>query len=192
LLQEYRYADCCDARDKIFAHFGLSRLTHLNSLRLLGSEFSAVGIIPDYRMEVKELYRNLAYGIIATQGNLDTCSVLGLSPTKISSLPSWVPDWSSTEATAPILTYTRSGSEPKLYQTSRDSKPSPRLIENTLVLKGFIYDTILHVSNEHERVTEGIPELVDSAADPMSLHNLMAYLCPDWKASLSSAMLFAQ
>ena len=174
LLQGYRYAGCADPRDKVFAHFGLTRLIHLHSLRSLRDEFASIGIVPDYDIEVSELYKKLAYGLIATKGNLDILSTLGLYETNLS-LPSWVPDWTPSLGVAPLLSYTRPGSEPELYHASGESKASARLNQNTLVLKGFIYDTIFHVSDEYRPVTVDDPKWAGSNAEPMTKQTAWLY-----------------
>jgi hypothetical protein len=190
LLEEYRYADCRDPKDKIFAHFGLTHLTHLNSLQSLRDEYESIGITPDYEMPVEEIYKIFAYGIIRTKGNLDILSLLGLFSTETASLPSWVPDWKPSIEGLPLLTYTRSGSEPKLYRASGESKASPKLIQstNTLVLKGFIYDTILHVGNKYERLAEVGPKSRHS----LSLRTAWVYLRPYLEWTHSTSTLFAQ
>jgi hypothetical protein len=193
LLQEYHYAGCADARDKIFGHFGLTHLTHLDSLRSLRNEFASIGITPDYSMKDSDVYRKLAYGIMTTKSNLDILSVLGLFPIETPSLPSWVPDWKPSNPVAPLLTYTKSGSEPKLYHASLGSKASPRLInEETLVLSGFIYDTILHISNNYKWLGDYSPDSNHSTTDTATHQSVWQYVRPQLKWLHSNVTLWAQ
>lgn len=183
LLQYYQYADCMDPRDKIYAHFGLSRLTHLESLRSLREEYASIGISPDYEIPVQELYKRFAYAMIKLKENLDILSVLGLCRTETPSLPSWVPDWQPSIAIAPLLEYTRTG--PKPFCASGGTKTLPELIQNTLVLRGFVYDTVLHVSDEYKY-------LIQSDQSSISLMSLRSAIEPFISWAMSFSALWAQ
>ena len=199
LLQEYRYALCTYPNDKIFALLGLSQLTHLSSLRLLQEEYSSINISPDSDMPVEELYKLLAYKLIKANGNLDILSVLGLYPTETTSpsrtetaLPSWVPDWRPSIAVLPLLDYTRSGRAPKLYDASRESTASPELTGNTLVLNGFVYDTIIYISNEYELLRDDVLELGDSSPTLRGFRNIWIFMGPFFTWFFSFCRLWAQ
>ena len=193
LLQEYRYAGCVDPRDKIFAHFGLSRLTHLKSLLSLREEYSSIGIAPDYGLSDAEVYKRFAFGVIKAQGNLDILSLLGLSPRQTASLPSWVPDWQSSIGIRPLLEYTGTGRGTNRYRASGVSRASPRLIHNTLILQGFVYDTLHLISNEYEWLMEiPPPNPNESIANQVNLSTIWAIARPYLTWGASYATLWAQ
>ncbi|OCK86316.1 HET-domain-containing protein, partial [Lepidopterella palustris CBS 459.81] len=85
LLLQNRSFLASDARDKVF---GLLSLANNNDVRLLGIE-------PDYHLSAEQVYKNLAVSLLHSRRDLDLFDAPRvLQNSKISSLPSWVPDWS--------------------------------------------------------------------------------------------------
>jgi hypothetical protein len=76
--------------DKIFGLLGLCR--EMNNAQTFGVE-------EDYSLSVQEAYTRTAISILEGGQNLDLFAALRLQSynENISSLPSWVPDWSNTE-----------------------------------------------------------------------------------------------
>ncbi|ROW11972.1 hypothetical protein VPNG_05186 [Cytospora leucostoma] len=76
---------CTDPRDRIYALLGL-----------LDNQYTNLSIIPDYSKAVEEVYQDVVLQYLRGSGSLDLLRSCGRdkdhNPT---SLPTWVPDWSS-------------------------------------------------------------------------------------------------
>ncbi|KAK4446257.1 heterokaryon incompatibility protein-domain-containing protein [Podospora aff. communis PSN243] len=137
LLGVCRSCAATDPRDKIFSLFGLLEKT--------GSQLS--GIPWDYRTTTQELYRLTVLAIIQETRRLDILSqVQDPSRTKLSGLPSWVPDFSVSLGAAQFErpgypAFSASGS------TSYDLSPSigPG-IPTRLHVDGFFIDNVIDVA----------------------------------------------
>ncbi|KAK3998035.1 heterokaryon incompatibility protein-domain-containing protein [Cladorrhinum sp. PSN332] len=131
-------------RDKIFAILGLFKAGRLNG----------TGIEPDYAIAPEEIYRRATQAIIDNSGKLD---VLGYCyPYKkrvVGDLPSWVPDWGSTGNLAEPLMKNARG-ETRTTHASQGSTCHPRWDDSgkTLILRGYIIDTITNLSVVQPRV----------------------------------------
>src|SRR5580700_9246299 len=86
-LSHFRGCEASDPRDKIFA---------LIPMAIRGSlEQEVVPLDVDYQMEIKDVYTNAAKWILTSSADLSLFShIQDPSLTKISSLPTWVPDFS--------------------------------------------------------------------------------------------------
>jgi hypothetical protein len=136
-----RQQDCVatDARDKVFALYGMSE-----------DAFHELGLDPDYGIETAQLYRDVAVRILKKSLNLD---ILGAPRSLVphgsvgETLPSWVPDWSNTKATHSLL---RLETQPDglPFKASRESSSSPIFSFDCrrLGLEGYIVDSISAVS----------------------------------------------
>lgn len=110
LLQIFRCCEASDPRDKIFALLSI----------LARSEGRQAGPIleVDYTKSAQELYIAATNYIIERSGNLDILThVQDPTLTRVSSLPSWVPDFSAPLQTSPIQkigesAFTASGATP--------------------------------------------------------------------------------
>ena len=83
LLYTYRRCLASDPRDKVFALVGMA------------TGLIAAAYVPNYSIDVIEVYRNLATHLIITERNpnaLVHCTHIAGSQAPL--LPSWVPDWS--------------------------------------------------------------------------------------------------
>lgn len=89
LMGNTRFHDCTDPRDRIFALLSMS------------SEDSSRGIEPDYTATVEEVYTRAATCFLSRIG-LDLLAMVDHGHQKISTLPSWVPDWSKRPTCTPI------------------------------------------------------------------------------------------
>ena len=98
LLLRHRSCGATDPKDKIYALLGLSAIA--------GHQGKSVDIQPNYdpELSVEDVFRSAALQIIRTSRNLDIFSVpRALSPNRLKSLPSWVPDWTVDEPTTSLL-----------------------------------------------------------------------------------------
>ena len=94
VLMRHRRTLAFDPRDKVFAFCGL-----FNQPRLSESVFQ-----PDYRIEGIDVYKRLAVGLLSHDKNLDILSVPRVeSHSKIQDLPTWVPDWSTSDLCNSLL-----------------------------------------------------------------------------------------
>jgi Heterokaryon incompatibility protein (HET) len=132
MLQFTRESGATDPRDRIFALYGLLSHDEANDRLLL----------PDYSKDVQDVYINVAIHSLRSTNTL--CLLQSLPWTLpqnggfggISSLPSWVPDWSRRHAvpSLPRTTFHAGGREPsefRVYDT-----------ENLLAIKGRIFDYV--------------------------------------------------
>lgn len=122
-LAEARFSRATDCKDKILALYGL--------LLEAGVNLPAVA----YRNSVASIYRDAAIAIIRSTGSLRILELVdGLGSTP--SLPSWVPDWSSSKHSIGLFADSRVGkvcSRP-IYSFAQD--------ENMLELRGIVIDKI--------------------------------------------------
>lgn len=142
LLLQNRSFLASDARDKVF---GLLSLANNNDVRLLGIE-------PDYHLSAEQVYKNLAVSLLHSRRDLDLFDAPRvLQNSKISSLPSWVPDWSTSDPCVPLCFRGPSGygepnrPEPLLgFNASRKSRWSPSFSDgkSLLGLSGLKIDQI--------------------------------------------------
>jgi hypothetical protein len=142
LLTRHRRAT--DPRDKIYSALGFA-----------SGRLKALGIVPDYRSPVTDVYRDVTRRLINTSGNLD---VLGLCfPFKephTHGLPSWVPDWAAAgKISRPLMLDARG--EPRKTHAARRTMATPRWEDDgaCLVLDGHVIDTIFslaHVQHHYD------------------------------------------
>ena len=90
MLDLSRSKSCADSRDKIYGLMGLT------APRLTAS------ITTDYSLPVEHVYKNIFLAHIAITHRLELLKHCSLA-TRRTGGPSWVPDWSGTDFTAPIL-----------------------------------------------------------------------------------------
>ncbi|KAF4977302.1 hypothetical protein FZEAL_6190 [Fusarium zealandicum] len=122
--EDYNWVYASDPRDRIFALLNLADDK---------DDFTA---FPDYTMTVEEVYKETARRILQ-QGHIDVLMYCQY-PKKITSLPSWVPDWSM-EVRHPVSQPPWSTS----FQASRKKTAVPQFTaEDRLILEGIHVDTI--------------------------------------------------
>jgi hypothetical protein len=81
VLSDFRNLDATDPRDKIFAFLGLAT--------------DKLGLVPDYRASVTDIFRNVTKQMIRKYDSLAVLShCQDPADTKIPGLPGWVPDFS--------------------------------------------------------------------------------------------------
>jgi len=98
-----------DARDKVFRLLSLADISNIQSLC----------IQPDHHLSAEQVYKNLAIGILQTRQDLDLFDAPRvLEDSKTKSLPSWVPDWSTSNPCVPL--YLRG---PSWYGEPRELEP---------------------------------------------------------------------
>ncbi|KAL1881393.1 hypothetical protein VTK73DRAFT_4153 [Phialemonium thermophilum] len=128
-----RRREATDHRDKIFAVLGL-----------VPDEIQKMGIHPDYRKSVQEVYCNATRVLIESSGNLDVLGIcFDFEKRLVGDLPSWVPDWASTEQIARPLLNLATGQRRETH-ASRQTRAQPHWEDNgkTLVLEGHLVDRI--------------------------------------------------
>ncbi|KAK4204702.1 heterokaryon incompatibility protein-domain-containing protein [Triangularia verruculosa] len=125
--------DATDPRDKVYGVLGLADARLRN-----------VGITPDYRFTISQVYCDATVRIITTSGNLD---VLGLCtrsghPTAPRG-PSWVPDWSLHSTSALPLLHNALG-QPRETHASHSSTLVCGLDQDgeVLLVQGHVVDVI--------------------------------------------------
>lgn len=114
LLRSFQSSLASDPRDKVFALFGIA--LPLDKTGSLHASFESMDILPDYRVDFRELALRVARGILQQSQDLRILSL----PSGRADWPSWVPDWSSTSNKVEVLS---SGGSP--YKASGDSLASP-------------------------------------------------------------------
>ncbi|CBX96676.1 hypothetical protein LEMA_P109410.1 [Plenodomus lingam JN3] len=127
-------------RDKVYGLLGLT------------TDAQALDFRPDYKAEVHQTYIRIAFAIITAEGSLDVLGVpRGTSTSAVSSLPSWVPDWSTWTSTPALNRRDRPANCPRTSEfltrnASRDTKPIASLHDGHLLhLHGYTWDHISHV-----------------------------------------------
>ncbi|ORY14202.1 heterokaryon incompatibility protein-domain-containing protein [Clohesyomyces aquaticus] len=89
LLETHRFSNSTDPRDKVYAFLGLAD----RSTAPFRSQPDILS--PNYNLSVQEVYTETARAFLTSFGNLSVLShVQDPSRTRISGLPSWVPDYS--------------------------------------------------------------------------------------------------
>ncbi|PMD47969.1 hypothetical protein L207DRAFT_628518 [Hyaloscypha variabilis F] len=79
VLELGRDLKASDPRDKVYGFLGLTR----------------VGIIPDYKKDVREVYIETALHLLRLTGITQTLNLAGMENEQKFELPSWVPNWTS-------------------------------------------------------------------------------------------------
>jgi hypothetical protein len=89
LLDTHRFSASTDPRDKIYAFLGLA------DRRMSPFRNQPKALSPNYHLSVQEVYTEAARVLLTSSGSLSLLShVQDHSRTRISNLPSWVPDYS--------------------------------------------------------------------------------------------------
>jgi Heterokaryon incompatibility protein (HET) len=189
LLQQYRHTLCSDDRDKIFAFYGMTRLQGMAKLR---AEFSSVGIVPNYDMSVRELYTKLAYELMHMERGLDVLSTVKMSKNNVPGLPSWVPDWTQSTTETSILDRRIGVESTRLYSTAEDTLASPKLVEKTLTLSGYVYDTVLHTADIFQAPVRDTRESSAEITESRTLSLRLAWIRRYTRELVHAAMVTAQ
>ena len=144
VLLRHRASLATDARDKIFAYYGISAHTSLRDH----------DIKPDYTLTTKELFTNIAVSTLRAATSLEFLDVPRLSRDNELGLPSWVPNW---EAETSIihssllqLEFKPAEESNDYYRATKASEFTP-IIDETLTrleLSGYTVDRIVRVTNE--------------------------------------------
>jgi hypothetical protein len=86
LLCQFHVSEATDPRDKVYALLGLAK-------EIRNPPYDIPLFQPDYGLNLKDTYANVARFLIDSSGNLGVFRVC-LGASTIQHLPSWVPDWS--------------------------------------------------------------------------------------------------
>lgn len=133
-LNRFSVSQCSDPRDKVFALYGISELPYEKNL---ATAFSNADLRPDYRNEVSNLYVTAAK-VCMSSGSLNVLSRSIVKSRNILNLPSWTPDWSTSDSSS-LGSLAATGA----YRASAESTASPCFSsEKTCKLEGILVGTI--------------------------------------------------
>jgi len=189
LLQQYRHTLCSDDRDKIFAFYGMTRLQGMAQLR---AEFLSIGIVPNYDMSVQELYQKLAYELIHMERGLDVLSTVRMSKNNVPGLPSWVPDWTQSTTEASILDRRNGVKSTRFYSTAKGTSALPKLVGKTLILSGYVYDTVLHTADVFKAPVRDARDFSTEITESRKLSRLFSWIRRYTKEWVHAAIVTAQ
>jgi hypothetical protein len=132
---------------------------------ILGAASDELRIVPDYSHSFERVFAETAAQIIKSSGTSLIFSQIGLLYSRLTTLPTWVPDWRS-EISGPSQFSSQNGS---LYASTGSSKAIVHLSQDAkeLQLQGILFDTISAVhsySSEPENVVEFMRELEQYSA----------------------------
>jgi hypothetical protein len=128
LMDVAKSKGCADPRDKVYGLLGITP-AYLKSQ-----------VTVDYRKPVKDVYREAFMAHLCSTLRLDLLKHCDLSNREIGG-PSWVPDWSRTEFTAPILSEQISAGLSRAWFTGGNERPE------LLEVIGARYTTVRTVSD---------------------------------------------
>jgi Heterokaryon incompatibility protein (HET) len=139
LALRHRQSEATRAQDKIFALYGLS------------NDADALGMEPNYRIEVDQLYKNFAIAVLERDRGLDLFAFSkSLDNANQSHLPSWIPDWRRSDSTvACTIRRLESIKPPDLdWQAARDTVTQPTYSRdrNSIRLEGIILGAVAETS----------------------------------------------
>ena len=143
VLLRHRETLASDARDHIFAFYGISCRV---SLERHGTE-------PDYNVSKEQICKRLAIATLEKASDLDSLSIPRLA--RASDLPSWVPDWSCSQPVCFSLLQL----EIRHANTVNHGVPAAASNQSTyssvideandcLELSGYVFDTITSISRQ--------------------------------------------
>lgn len=153
LLIRTRYQSCLDPRDRIYA-----------VLSLVYKEYQ-INISPDYSKPVEEVYKEFVLRHMEhSRSLLFTRFCLPQSRRNISSLPSWVPDFSASELLPNLIKYANASGKSEL-----DSRYNER--DNSLRISGVLAGSVSKVSTSMPNAARVIEILaVANAWTPQDLY----------------------
>ena len=173
LLLRNRSFSATDPRDMIFTLWALADARDIRSL----------GLEPDYRLRAEQVYKEIAISFLKTRKDLTLFNAPRvLEDSKLNGLPSWVPDWSTSDSCVPFGFLgsfgLRDAEEPESllpYKASGSTSSMPQFDneENQLGLLGMKFDRIEAVGETfHAKYQEGashMAELFEKSRDIIEL-----------------------
>ena len=146
ILMRHRQTQALDPRDKVFAFCGL-----FNQPDLSKSVYQ-----PDYRNGALDVYKRLAVGLLTHDQNLDILSIPRVETgSKVPNLPTWVPDWSTSDLYNSLLSHYDEPSHPLTtnpkYAATSSTTYTPIFSgdHQRLRLEGTVVDRILMISETY-------------------------------------------
>ncbi|KAL6704305.1 hypothetical protein ACN47E_008369 [Coniothyrium glycines] len=148
VLVRCRSSSASEAKDKVFALLGLATDVRPGSL----------SIQVDYKMDVQQVYCNLAFEILRYEERLDFLGVpRGPETSEVKDLPSWVIDWSIWDSTTLLNRRDRPASnEAKsdvlIRNATGPTRADPKLSDDgrNLCLQGYLIDEITETGMVYE------------------------------------------
>jgi hypothetical protein len=172
LLENHRTVGATDPRDKAYALLGLSELV----------EDRKHGIIPDYNLQVTELFEKIAKITLEKSSTLDLLGVSRIvSRQRVGILPSWVPDWGVWDFANSLCFRNVQGQYVFDFDAATTSSIPKHLVvkEQTLELSGHTFDRICKVG----RPVDIFPETEDFDQFRIRLYQLAWFsfvILNDW------------
>lgn len=134
LLIHVREREATNPRDKVFSVLGL-----------MDGKSEIMGITPDYQGTPERVFENTAICILKHSSTLD---ILGLAPTNLQDLPSWVPSWAfAGEISKPMRFDARDNIRPTHASLGTPPHLTIREQDRVLVLSAHHIDTIFELSD---------------------------------------------
>lgn len=143
VLLRHRSSLATDARDRIFAYYGISAHTSLNDH----------DIRPNYTSNTRSIYIDLAVSTLRASKHLQFLDVPRLTRDDKLNLPSWVPNWESSPSTMQTslqaLEYLVGEEHMGFTGATKDSQYTAVIDETLtrLILSGYTVDRIARVTN---------------------------------------------
>ncbi|OCL08294.1 hypothetical protein AOQ84DRAFT_376930 [Glonium stellatum] len=157
ILQDFRGAEASDPRDVIYGILGILQDTKVTKC---GIEW----IMPDYNVEIKDLFLEVARRMVEHSKNLTLLHYLGPSPeNRMPGLPSWIPDWTLPSG----FSVSRTSPWRKVCHARNLS-----IFGNILSMEGVFLDTIGEAECLNNRDLDG------GLASKLQLHYNLPEKCP--------------
>ncbi|KAK4494502.1 hypothetical protein PRZ48_014800 [Zasmidium cellare] len=139
LLLTYRNFSSTDARDKIFALFGITK-----------TDLTKLGLVVDYTKSTPEVYIEVAKALLEGSRHLDILSIPQGKGMLAAELPSWVPDWSDSSRMPCLLSTFHGSMRSDMIERGRrtffatdNSEFQAQADSRELHLQGYMFDEIV-------------------------------------------------
>jgi hypothetical protein len=151
LLYETQLFQATDPRDNIYAI--LSIVSHA-----FGATYPTIDLLcPDYHFPVRKVFVNVTRELVTKTGSISVLSLVDHDSKQIPDLPSWVPDYSSSNVQA--LAYICQGGLYRAYNLVGHS-PDPKIVDDVFFLCAMRWDTIANIElTEHPFALQGQMDL---------------------------------
>lgn len=139
LLSLVRHMESTERHDKIYSIMGMAKF--------FSSKIDEL-VVPDYDQPIESVYTSVTAALLLNSRYLSILAHVGdTSNNQLTNIPSWVIDYSSTNATNPILEFGKGQATHFDASLTSELAPFPRKIEGTrLTLEGAKFDHITMVS----------------------------------------------
>jgi hypothetical protein len=164
LLYRFRSFLSTDKRDKIYALMGLT-----------DTDLVRIHLVPDYRSSPQQVYTRLAESLFNSSDTLDLLSIPHGTTEFSKTLPSWVPDWSDSLASDPLVIGQTDKSDFKysLFRATGQSNADALSFgeDNVLSLHGHRLDRLRTLSSIFPRIQATIGELLEKKTEFLTINH---------------------